>query len=73
VPNAPIDPPPSGYASAMIENEETGQEPEEPQRETTSPPAEGPHEASSPPGSGDTDDEAAEKAAEDLDQAGGGH
>ena len=57
----------------MIDNEQTGQEPEEQPRETTSPPAEGPHEASSPPGSGDTDDEAVEKAQEGLDQAGGGH
>jgi hypothetical protein len=57
----------------MIDNEQTGQEPEEQPRETTSPPAEGPHEASSPPGSGDTDDEAVEKAEEGLDQAGGGH
>ena len=57
----------------MIENEQTGQEPEEQQRETTSPPAEGPHEATTPPGSGDTDDEAVEEGQEGLDQAGGGH
>ena len=57
----------------MIENEQTDQQSEEQHRETTSPPAEGPHEATSPPGSGDTDDEAAEKGREGLDQAGGGH
>ena len=38
----------------------------------TTPPDET-HEATTPPGSGDVDDEAVERAEDELDQAGGGH
>ena len=40
--------------------------------QTTSP-ADPTHEATTPPGQGDLDEEAQEKAGEQLDQAGGGH
>jgi hypothetical protein len=39
---------------------------------STSPPDDT-HEATTPPGTGDLDEEAAEKAEDDLEQAGGGH
>lgn len=57
----------------MIENERSDESQDEQRESATGPPGGRTHEATTPPGQGDLDQEAAERAEDELDQAGGGH